>query len=45
MIASCEPVDSGVRSKGDVDAEESEVGLSGIKSKEGYIKGMNVDGR
>lgn len=33
-IASCEPeapVDSGVRSKGEVDAEESEVGISGIK--------------
>jgi hypothetical protein len=28
-----------------VDAEESEVGLSGIKSREGYIKGMGVDGR
>ena len=34
MIANCEldaPVDSGVSSKGDVDAEESGVGISGIK--------------
>jgi hypothetical protein len=41
-IASCEPdapVDSGVRSKGEVDAEESEFGISGIK--EGYIKGIS----
>lgn len=35
MIASWEPdgppVDSGVRSKGDADAEESEVGISGME--------------
>lgn len=41
MIANWEPdalpVDSGVRSKGDVDAEESEVGISGIE----IIGGLN----